>query len=353
MKKLLLAILFTCSMNVFAQTDLSKDITITGYTEVYYGYNFAKPSNHENSNFLYNYKRHNELAINLAMLKVAYLNEGVRGNFALMAGNYAQYNLANEPTWAQFINEANIGFKVSKKKNIWLDAGVMPSHIGFESAIGADSYNLSRSILAENSPYYETGVRLSYTSKNEKLYAAFLALNGWQKIQKPNDIQRPSFGTQLTYKPTEKLTINYSNFVGSDQPDSLNVSRLFHDAYVIYEPTKKFSIVFGFDFGIENYLPNKNAYWYSPIIVAKYNLNDKSKIACRVEHYNDAKQRIISTNTSNGFQTYGFSANYDYAIRKNILWRVEAKHYLSKDKIFDNNQHHNNNSVLTSLSLKW
>ena len=353
MKKLQLVFLFMYSMSLFAQNGLPKDIAISGYTEAYYGYNFANPSNHENSNFLYNYKRHNELAINLAMIKVAYNNEGVRGNFGLMAGSYAQYNLANEPTWAQFIYESNIGFKVSKKKNIWIDAGVMPSHIGFESAIGADSYNLSRSILAENSPYYETGVRLSYTSKNEKLYAAILALNGWQKIQMPNDIQRPSFGAQLTYKPTDKITINYSNFLGSDKPDILNAHRLFQDAYVIYEPTKKISVVFGFDFGIEKHLPNKNAYWYSPIIVAKYNLNDKSKIACRVEHYNDANQIIISTNTANGFQTYGFSANYDYAIRKNLLWRIEAKHFLSKDKIFDNNLHHNNNNLLTSLSLKW
>ena len=353
MKKLLVAFLFICTKNMYAQTNLSKDVTLTGYAEAYYGINFANPSNHENSNFLYNYKRHNEFAINLAILKIAYSKENSRGNFALMAGNYAQYNLANEPTWAQFIYEANIGFKMSKKKNVWIDAGIMPSHIGFESAIGADSYNLSRSILAENSPYYETGVRLSYTSKNEKLYAAFLALNGWQKIQKPNNIQRPSFGIQLTYKPTDKLTINYSNFQGSDKPDSLHAPRLFQDAYAIYEPTKKFSLIIGFDFGIEKYRANKNAYWFSPIIIAKYNLNDKSKIACRVEYYNDANQIIIATNTANGFQTYGFSANYDYAIRKNLLWRVEAKHYLSKDKIFENNHHHNNNNLLTSLSLKW
>jgi hypothetical protein len=46
--------------------------------------------------------------------------------------------------------EANIGYKPFAATNFWIDAGVMPSHIGFESAIGSDCWNLTRSILAEN-----------------------------------------------------------------------------------------------------------------------------------------------------------------------------------------------------------
>lgn len=58
----------------------------------------------------------------------------------------------------------------------------MPSHLGFESAVGIDCWNLTRSILAENSPYYETGIKLNYTNKKQDLYIAFHLLNGWQKI---------------------------------------------------------------------------------------------------------------------------------------------------------------------------
>ncbi|MFN8337973.1 MAG: outer membrane beta-barrel protein [Saprospiraceae bacterium] len=52
-----------------------------------------------------------------------------------MAERYSQYNLSAELTWAQFIYEVNIGLKSSSKTNIWIDAGMCPSHIGFESAI--------------------------------------------------------------------------------------------------------------------------------------------------------------------------------------------------------------------------
>ena len=138
--------------------------------------------------------------LNLGFVKANYTTEKVRGNFALMGGTYAQYNLAAEQGLLKNIFEANIGVKISNKKNIWIDAGIMPSHIGFESAIGKDCWNLTRSILAENSPYYESGIKLSYTSTNEKLYLAAMYLNGWQRIQRVIGNQSPAFGTQLIYK---------------------------------------------------------------------------------------------------------------------------------------------------------
>jgi hypothetical protein len=77
------------------------------------------------------------------------------------------------------------------------------SHIGFESAIGKDCWNLTRSILADNSPYYESGAKLSYTSKNEKWFISGLILNGWQRIQRVEGNNLPAFGHQLTFKPIQ------------------------------------------------------------------------------------------------------------------------------------------------------
>ena len=121
-----------------------------------------------------------------------------------MAGTYPQDNMVAEQGALRYINEANIGVKISENKNLWIDAGIMPSHIGWESAIGKDNYTLTRSIAAENSPYFETGVRLSYTTDNGKWYLSGLVLNGWQRIAKPEGNQSISFGHQVTYKPSEK-----------------------------------------------------------------------------------------------------------------------------------------------------
>lgn len=322
------------SIHSFAQDDSTKTLKLSTYADMYYSYDFSNPQNFEKPDYNYNYKKHNQLNVNLAFVKLGYQSSRVRSNLALMTGNYAMYNLSAEPNWAKPLLEANIGYKVSKQQNIWVDAGVMPSHIGFESAVGADCWNLTRSILAENSPYYETGIKLSYANKKEDFYLAVHVLNGWQKIAVPNWDGKPSIGVQLTYKPSSSLTLNYSNFIGRLQLDSINPIRVFHNLYAIYEASPKTAFIFGFDIGTQNNAQGKGAIWYTPVMIAKLNLNPKSKIAGRLEYYNDKQQLIIPTTTPNGYQTFGASVNYDRQITSNVLWRAELKQYKSRDRIY-------------------
>jgi hypothetical protein len=351
MKRISAIYLLLSTLLATAQNQTSNPFTFQGYGELYYSFDFSNPQNHEKPSFLYNHKRHNEVSLNLAFVKASYNKENIRANAALMLGNYPQYNLSSEPTWAQFIYEANIGFKISDKHNLWIDAGIMPSHIGFESAVSADCWTLTRSILAENSPYYETGVKISYTDASEKFNASFYVLNGWQKIQKPDDMQNPSVGLQLNYKPNSKLTLNYSNFMGSDKPDDMKALRLFHNLYAMYEPSKKLGFIAGLDVGTDKYDPENYDVWYAPICIIRYKPVEKYRIAIRGEYYNDKKQILIATNTENGFQTYGVSTNFDIQFKENMIWRFEAKEYVSKDKIF--NGDNSNFTLSTSLAIKF
>jgi hypothetical protein len=322
------------SLNGYSQDDSTKSIKVAAYIDMYYSYDFSNPNNFEKPDFNYNYKKHNQLNVNLAFVKLGYQSSRMRSNLALMTGNYAMYNLSAEPNWAKPLLEANMGYKPFKQHNIWVDAGVMPSHIGFESAVGSDCWNLTRSILAENSPYYETGIKLSYTNKKENVYVAFHVLNGWQKIAITNKEQAPSMGVQLTYKPSNTLTLNYSNFIGRINFDSLDVLRIFHNLYAIYEASPKTALIFGFDIGTQKNSVNTTAVWYTPVLIGKLNLNPKSKITARLEYYSDKQQIIIPTATPNGYRTFGASVNYDRQITSNILWRAELKRYISKDPIY-------------------
>jgi hypothetical protein len=334
-----------------AAIDSIKPFTFQGYGEIYYSSDSSNPANNEKSNFLYNHKRNNEININLAYAKASFNQNNFRGNASLMIGNYSSYNLSAEPNWAEFIYEANVGLKVSKKQNIWLDAGIMPSHIGFESAISADCWTLSRSILAENSPYYETGIKLSYTNKSEKFNSSLYVLNGWQRINIPVNFNKPSFGLQLNYKPNSKLILNYSNFIGNDRPDGINSWRLFHNLYAIYELSNTFGIIAGFDIGTDKFDPTNYGTWYSPVFIMKKSVGEKTKIALRGEYYSDPKQIIISTGTANGFQTYGLSSNIDYDLNSKIKFRIEGKMYHSKEKIFANDNQ--NYSLTTNMTIKF
>lgn len=336
---------------------ISKAFTISGYIETYYSYDFANPSDHNRPSFVCSHNRHNEVNLNLGFIKAAYATDKVRANLALMSGTYANANLAGEPGVLKNIFEANAGVKISKKKNLWVDAGIFASHIGFESAIGKDCWNLTRSILADNSPYYESGVKVSYTSDNEKWFVSGLILNGWQRIQRVNGNNTPAFGHQLTFKPNSKITLNSSSFVGSDTPDSTRQMRYFHNFYGQFQLTEKFGMILGFDIGAQQKVKNSNDYntWYSPVLIVKYAPNQKISIAARGEYYSDANGVIVSTGTLNGFQTYGYSLNLDYQIMNNVVWRIEGRGFTSKDKIFtlNDNPSSQNYFLTTALAISF
>lgn len=342
------------AIETFAQ-DSSKTnpLTISGYLEPYFSYDLGEPSDHERPAFFYSYNRHNEVNLNIGFVKANYNTDKVRGNFALMAGTYSQYNMAAEQGLLRNVFEANAGIKISKKNNVWIDAGIMPSHIGFESAVGKDCWNLTRSILAENSPYFEAGVKLGFTSKNEKLYLAIMYLNGWQRIQKIPANQTPAFGTQLTFKPTKKVTLNWSTYAGNEQPDSLKLMRYFNNFYGQFQLTEKLGIIAGFDIGIQQQIKDTNAYnnWYSPVLILQYKFKDKFRLAARGEYYSDEKGVIISTGTMNGFQTIGYSLNFDYLPSDNTMFRIEGRGLSSMDKIFILNKKPSNENYFITTSL--
>ncbi len=342
-----------------AASKVKDNIKVSAYLETYYSYDFGNPDNHNRPGFAYSHSRHNEVNLNLGFIKLAYNNDVVRASLALMSGSYANANLASEQGVLKNIFEANAGVKIAQKKNLWVDAGIFTSHIGFESAIGKDCWNLTRSILADNSPYYESGGKISYTSDNEKWFISGLVLNGWQRIKRMNGNNMPSIGHQITYKSNSKFTFNSSSFIGNDKPDSVRQIRYFHNFYSILQLHQKFGLTLGFDIGAEQKSKESSQYnfWYSPVCIARYALNNKINVAARGEYYSDRNGVIIpiaiGSGTLNGFQTFGYSLNLDYNISKNLVWRIEGRAFHSKDKIFnfDKTPTNQNYFITTSLAL--
>ena len=360
MKKITLMIILIFGFyKANAQEKENNPFTFSGFLEIYYSYDFSVPENHARPSFFYNYNRSNELNLNFGFIKANYATENVRANLALMVGTYAQYNLAGEQPLLQNAFEANVGVKISKDNNLWIDAGILPSHIGFESAIGVVNKTLTRSILAENSPYYEAGVKIGYTSKSSQWYLSAMYLNGWQRIQKIENNQTPAFGTQVSYTSISKKSFyNWSTYVGNEQPDNDKKWRYFNNFYGQFVTSEKTNIIVGFDIGMQQASTKSSNYdvWFSPVIIAQYNPISKIQIAVRGEYFQDPKGVIIPTDTTNGFKTYGFSANVDYLPFKNVMLRLEARTLNSKDDIFLNKMGDpsaSNQFLTTSLAVSF
>lgn len=325
---------FACT-DLHAQTDSTAkgELNFSAYVDVYYAYDFGHSRDDERPQFLYQYDRHSEVDVNLGMARVDYAKDRLRTAFGLMVGTYSQANMINEPELLRNIYEARIGLKLSRTKDIWLDAGIFTSHIGLESAIGIDNWTLTRSIIAENSPYYLSGARVTW-NLSPKLEVAGLFLNGWQRIRRiENDI--PCFGTQVLYTIKEGMKLNWSTFAGSDTPDSLGLYRVFNNLWWSWDGAK-WGVQLGADAGRQEARVGAGwDSWAGALGIVKRRFTNSLTGVVRAEYYTDPEQVIVPTGTPHGLTTLGYSAGLDLQIMTDTYVRFEARTFHGVDAVFE------------------
>lgn len=359
---LILVILLTgfISFTSHAQKDsawrVSPVVQLSGLADIFYTYDFNRPSTKNRQPFFYHYNRHNRPDLNLGFLKFSVQHPKYRINLAVQAGTYVTDNYATEPRLLKHLFEANAGISLNKRNSLWLDAGILSSHIGFETAVSSDNWTLTRSLLAENSPYYLTGVKLTY-NPNSQWELAALVCNGWQHIRKVADNTMPSFGTQVKFSPDKKTVLNWSSFLGTDDPDSTRRLRFFNNLYLQYQWSPKIGLIAGVDIGLQQKARNSADYysWFSPVLMVRYTPADKWASCIRAEYYQDRNGVIIPATTAGGFSSSGLSVNLDYSPLRRITCRIEGRWLTSKDPVFvkDGLASANNLFMTTSVVLKF
>jgi hypothetical protein len=297
-------------------------IRIDAFLDTYFAYGFNRPFDRIRQ-FATSPARFNDFAVNLAVLHGHYDAERVRASLGLATGTYMEANYVAEPQLFQNIYEAYVGANLGN--NVWLDIGVFPSHIGFESAISFLNPTYTRSLFAEFSPYFETGVRLTVPT-TDKFTITFLGLNGWQNIRETNNAK--AGGLQLQYKVSDAVLLNYSSFLGNEAFDDSGELdpdpqlRFFHDFYVQAGIGDRFDLWALFDIGTQD-LPGDDATWYSGGLIGRYEVNDRWAFALRGELYQDPDEVIVITPPGDGFEIAGGSFGVDYHITPNSLGRIE------------------------------
>ncbi len=309
----------------------AKHVRFSGFVDVYYAYDLGHPSDDERPQFLYQYDRHNEVDLNLGLVRVDYTKERVRAAFGLMAGTYAQANLINEPELMRNIYEARVGMKMSRKHELWLDAGIFTSHIGMESAIAVDNWALTRSIIAENTPYYLSGAKLTWT-RSPKLELALVFMNGWQRIRRVQN-DTPCLGTQILFTPRKGVQFNWSTFAGSDTPDSLGLYRVFHNLWFSHE-REKWGYRVGADVGVQEDPDNGWNSWAGALAIVRRKFGADHAVVARAEYYTDPDQVMVSTGTPHGLTTLGYSLGMETMVMPDAVVRFEARTFHGVDPVF-------------------
>lgn len=324
-------------LSASAQDDSEQPVqfSISGSVDVFYAFDFNNPGSDSRQPFFYNHNRHNEFNLNLGIISAEVAHERYRAVLALQTGTYAADNYAEEPVELRNIFEAYAGLCLSANQDLWLDVGVFESHIGFEYAESAKNPTLTRSLVAEHSPYFLTGARLTWQA-DEKWTFLLTAANGWQRIRRVRGNSLLSFGSQVYYKPSEDWELNWSTLIGTDDPDTERRMIFYNNLYAEKNLTEKLRLTAGFDIGARQAARGSERYdaFLTPTLILRCKFTDRWAAALRGEYYHDPEGAVIPTETDDGFEAAGYSVNIDYSPRPGVICRVEWRRFEGRNPVF-------------------
>jgi hypothetical protein len=348
-----------------ATTHSSPDTAVTvsfgGFVDSYYAYDFGRPANFDRP-FTTQAARHNEFNVNLAYMEAKVSGPRVRGRLALQAGTSVQSNYAGEPAigavsgpdLSRFIQEAVAGYQITQ--SLWVDGGIFLSHIGMESFISRDNPTYTRSLSAEFTPYYESGVKLTWQT-TPRLTALFAVVNGWQNISENN--QDKAVGARLDYAWSPSTTLSYYNFIGNEASSSR--LRIFNGVGFKSGLTPTFTVQGNFDYGTQQKAQNTgSSAWWSTGFIGKLQLSTVVGVSGRIEYYHDADNVIVATALPGGFKATTSSLGIDVSPigSARFLWRNELRGTWATEPVFPDSQaatgtSSSNGLLVTSMALTF
>ncbi len=345
-KYLSLLCLFFGAGVLHSQTD-SLTLHLGAFVDSYFMYDFNNlPANIASHPFI-SPLRHNEFNVNLAQIEVKISGQNIHGTLSLQSGTSVKANYSgeiNNRELSQLIHEAWAGYQITY--NLWIDAGIYPAPYGFEGWLSRDNKVYSPSLVANFSPYYQTGIRATW-QLSESVNAGLNIINGWQNITENNNDK--AVGLTLGWSPSSAASLTYNNFIGNEQPaGSPSAIRFYNNLCTRISATDDLQFDLTTDYGMQN----KQA-WYGAALIGKMQLTEKFAFALRGEYYKDEHQIIYLTGTANGFDGFGASVNADIKATKELLWRTEFRFLQCKDTIFQSHEGLKNtdNFIVTSLGL--
>ncbi|MFN7131057.1 MAG: outer membrane beta-barrel protein [Myxococcales bacterium] len=289
----LLAGLCALTPAAFASAPAAAGVEVGGFVDVYYALNTNRPD--DGTSFLpgtgTSGKRGNDVSLNLAALELRrpagpfgmHLLLGLGDADAVVhAGERAL--TPEEHNVFRGVQRASVSFAPAPIPGLLLEAGIFPSHVGFEAFTSRDNWTYTRGWMGEFSPYYQTGVRAQWTSP-WLLRAQLHLLNGWQVIRDNN--RGKTVGAQLALEG-ERFTLALNTLVGPELPDDTRHFRYFGDVVVQLRPLRWLAVVAMADLGYQE-RPGLagDALWHAFAGYARVELSPEAALTLRGERFAD------------------------------------------------------------------
>lgn len=318
-----------------AQADSTPSrLRLGAFVDAYYAFDFERPFPNERA-FATQAVRHNEFNVNLAFLE-AKLEETPesrsRGRLAFQAGTSVQANYSGEPTQgsysgpslARHLQEAVVGYRVAP--GWWVDAGIYFSHVGLESWISSDNPVYTRSLVAEYSPYYQSGLRSGW-QLSERFSAQLHLINGWQNISENGGGK--SVGTQLAYAIPSLASVSYSTILGDE-----GGFRHYHDLVVRASVGERVELGLELDYGRQHGGGTPSRPWAGLAVLPRVTVAEGWSLGGRLERYCDPSGVVARTAGGIGLNAWGGSLGVDRRLTPELLLRGELRALWATDAVF-------------------
>ncbi len=297
-------------------------VRLHGFVDVYATWNPNRPFDHNNfePGTGTTGEKANEVGLNLAAVDVSLDPSPVGFHLVAVAGTGTDVVHASElhPDAVRYVYQASVSWRLNVGRGLLLEAGIQPSHIGFESFYSKENWNYTRGWLGEFSPYYQTGIKAA-TSFDDRWSGQLWLLNGWQSVEDNNSGK--SFGTQLSYA-ADALGLTLNTFFGPEIPNDSSHWRSFVDLVGTWRVSSTVSAAACIDLGRQTRPGQPPADWQGASLWARFATGRTTAIAARAELFHDPDKGI------SGFaQTlWGGTITLEYRPHPRLVLKLEARY---------------------------
>ena len=284
--------------------------TIDGYVDVYYNFSTDSLSRlpDRTDQFSTFGPRVNQVGLNMARLSSIYTSDRIRGTISLF---YGDINYSWDSEFPQ-LHEANVGVRIADR--LWFDAGVFSTHIGTEVLLPRDNMMSSLALGTFHEPFFMKAGILSYDF-SDKVSGKLVLANDYYTLARGQNSNNLAYGLGLIVKPTETLTLSYTNLIDDQAAIGSDTSqwRYYNNLYIAYT-TEKLLLAFGTDFAYqentkvtsEGKLTSTTAFNFE--VEGKYYFVPKAAAYGRFDYFTDEDGILSATIQQKNLQVRGLNA---------------------------------------------
>jgi len=310
-----------------AGMEFLKGISLSGFVDTSYTYNFNRPDSGINTLRVFD-TEDNSFEVDLVKLVFEKKSEeGVGFRTDLDFGHTAQIlGGANDDDFE--FQQAYLTYKAIGVD--WMVGKFVTLH-GAEVIEAPSNHNISRSFLFGYAiPFTHTGI-MGTKPIGDTIDIKFGLVNGWDNTTDNNRAKTGHLG--IGYHPSDLFAITVNGMYGAEKDDDTADKRKLMDVVATIKPIKNLTLLLNYDLGSEDKRApgGKDAKWSGFSGVVRYDLTDRLGVSLRGEAFNDRD----GVRTGTDQDLWESTCTVSYMLRENLIVRGEYRHDDSNEEVFE------------------